>query len=1014
MNAYTPPPKKRRRWWRWLWRSTVVLGLLLAALVGWAWIERVTLANLLLARFGGDTRMEVTSLEWKDGALHVRELSAQHVPTDKRLGEAGHIEWRPTWKQLWDRNLGTVKVEGGSVDAAMALFGRQGAKDPVSGKPQPWRLDSLDLSSTQIVIRDDKGEPLLSVTLQGNLQGGTSAISFESTRVDGANVAWQGKSISSRFHLDAVMEGDHIKIRKGSLMDGHFDLAWAKGFLPLLRGGVDVEWEGRDMVLSRAGVLAGGTHVLRLKNLLVQPQTNSGVVKVESVELQASQDANGRWQVKSGVMQKPEVAWTQDLEDMLMPESAAKLGTARTPAKPWKVAVDTVEVKDGTVTLAPTKRSPLAGSFKWSGAFQQLEISSEGVQSPATQKLELADVELRWGRLEQKEKLAPFFQAKGVTLKAVPDKLLKTWEVESLVMNTPRVELKPENGPWFRKATAETAPKPARPANAEAPFWQRLQFGSATLTDASYTMAMELSQRLEAEATFSLTTEAGKQHLRMAQGRLRIPERADLPVLTLEKVEAVALWSEMWKQRRLDSLAIGGGQVEAGNALMNLFGAGKGKVVEEKVETTAARWTAGQLQVTTLGVTILDIAPGLPPVRFDVNLTAKETPLDLKGLAENVEPQRIVLTRLRIPSPHEPLRTVAEMDMIHVNYTLDGLLHRRIDRVQIIAPLLYVGEDLFWYVENYRKYMKGESTPADASAGPPPPPKPTSPGWRVDTLAVNDGRLLLAPKGVPLSGFDRPFPFSFTSKLESGQMDATFDIPSDDYTLPQLKLEFRGMKGHVQFNLPMKDRNNNLTETFTVEQLRWKELHLEKAHLSVTYDANGIYGQFGGKAYGGYVNGAFDVYLDEVYTWDGWVSGVDVALGPITRALFPTYVVLEGGVAGKVIATGTMHELYQGDVEFKNQSRGRFSIESLNKLIKELPPVLKGDVSQQIRRIGLETLRNFEYDAIDGQARFYGREGRGHLRFTGPLGSRNIDINVYDHRWKAEPRQSQTAEAVEP
>ncbi|HEY1049160.1 MAG TPA: hypothetical protein VGE39_05370, partial [Prosthecobacter sp.] len=243
---------------------------------------------------------------------------------------------------------------------------------------------------------------------------------------------------------------------------------------------------------------------------------------------------------------------------------------------------------------------------------------------------------------------------------------------------------------------------------------------------------------------------------------------------------------------------------------------------------------------------------------------------------------------------------------------------------------------------------------------------------------------------------------------------AVFDIPSDDYVLPQHKLEFRGMKGHVQFNLPMKDRNNNLTETFTVEQLRWKELHMEKAHLSVTYDANGIYGQFGGQAYKGYVNGAFDIYLDEVYTWDGWITGVDVSMRPISKALFPTYLILEGSVAAKIVATGNMYELYQGDAEFTNRSKGRFSIEALNDYIKELPPVLKGDISQQIRRIGLETLRNFDYDSVDGKARFYGREGRGHLRFTGPQGARKIDVNVYDHRWKEEPRKSETADVVEP
>lgn len=990
----------------------------------WAWNQRVLLVNGLLARLGGDTRMQVTSLEWENGVLHVRELSALHVPTAHRLGEAAHIEWRPTWRQLWEKNLGSLKVEGGAVDAALALFAAQNSGDnETSSGTRPWRLDSLDLASTKIVLRDDKGEPLLSVMMQGNLRGGTTAISFESTRVEGADVAWQGKTVSSRFHLDAEMKEDRIEIKKASLQDGHFDLSWAGAFSPLPRGDVDVEWEGHDIVITRAGLVQGGTHELRLKNLTLQPQTGAGSVKVAAVDVKAAHGTDGIWQVQSATVLKPEVEWTQALEEMLMPKkkttTAQELTTEpAAAAMPWKVLVQALEAQGGKVTLSPTEVSPLAGGFGWNATLGNLEISPEGVRSAARQRVAFADVALRWGRKQGSAQQPPFAQAKAITLEAVPDKLLETWQVESLVMTGPRVEMTPENGPWFGKSD-KAGPPAAEPAatSTEQPFWQRLQFGNVTLTDASYAMAMDLKDRMEASTRFGLVTEQGRQRLSITEANMRVPKRANLPVLGFEKVEAVAVWPELWKQRRFESIKLNGGNIEVGDALMNLFSGDdeeRAVAVEKKVEAAAERWTAKQVDVSSLGVTILNIAPGLPPVRFDVNLSAKDTPLDVSGLAENVEPQRIVLRNLRIPSPHDPLRTVAEMDVIHVNHTLDGLLHHRIDRVEILSPLLFVGEDLFWYVENYRKYMKGEAPVPDASAGPPLPPKPTTPGWRVDTLAVTDGRLILAPKGVPLAGFNRPFPFSFTSKLESGQLDAVFEIPSDDYTLPQHKLEFRGMKGHVQFNLPMKDRNNNLTETFTVEQLRWKELHMEKAHLSVTYDANGIYGQFGGQAYEGYVNGAFDVYLDEVYTWDGWISGVDVSLRPICKALFPKHLIFEGSAEAKVIATGNMYELYQGDADFANRSRGKFSIEALTDLIKELPPVLKGDVSQQIRRIGLETLRNFDYDSVDGKARFYGREGRGHLRFTGPQGARKIDVNVYDHRWKEDPRKSETAEAVEP
>jgi hypothetical protein len=81
-------------------------------------------------------------------------------------------------------------------------------------------------------------------------------------------------------------------------------------------------------------------------------------------------------------------------------------------------------------------------------------------------------------------------------------------------------------------------------------------------------------------------------------------------------------------------------------------------------------------------------------------------------------------------------------------------------------------------------------------------------------------------------------------------------------------------------------------------------------------------------------------------------------------------------------------------------------------LIKSLPKALTGTIGDQITRIGLETLRDFEYENIDGKARFYGREGRGHLRFFGPKGSRKFDVNVYDHRWKEEPRKPETADAL--
>ena len=61
-------------------------------------------------------------------------------------------------------------------------------------------------------------------------------------------------------------------------------------------------------------------------------------------------------------------------------------------------------------------------------------------------------------------------------------------------------------------------------------------------------------------------------------------------------------------------------------------------------------------------------------------------------------------------------------------------------------------------------------------------------------------------------------------------------------------------------------------------------------------------------------------------------------------------------------------------------------------------------MSSMAPRIGQETLSDFAYDSVDGEGRFYGREGKGFLRFKGPSGTRNFDINVFDHRWKVDPK----------
>jgi hypothetical protein len=514
--------------------------------------------------------------------------------------------------------------------------------------------------------------------------------------------------------------------------------------------------------------------------------------------------------------------------------------------------------------------------------------------------------------------------------------------------------------------------------------------------------------------------------------------------MRINDISLTATMPHAINHRELEAIEIKNGRVEIGDILMNILSAAQGSGESTPAPATTfpqdrlSSWTTKSFAVNDVGVTLQKIAPGLPPMSVLLQIESKDLPLQPEGLIENIEPQRIELNSLTIPAPYGTVRPVARLDTIFIHFNLDGLLKQTIDKVEILNPTIYVGEPLFWYVDYYRQYAAGtlhtspnrpqmaalasaeddSETLASATIAATQNAATPKKNWSVRELQVHSGKLVLAPKGVPLPGFRQPFPFSFTTQLESGEFDATFDIPPDTYPLPDLKLELIGMRGQVNFNLPIKSVDNNLTETFWVDQIRWKQLHMENAHLSVTYDLNGIYGKFGGEGYEGYVEGGFDVYLNETYNWDGWISASNILTTEVTEKLFPAYFLLDGKVNASLVALGDSHELYEADIKFNNATPGKFSIAALNDMLNDLPPSHQAPLTDQITRIGLETLRDFEYDTVDAKGRFYGREGRGKLEIIGPFGSRNFEINVFDHRWKVDPPSnlppSQTSEATPP
>ena len=825
-------------------------------------------------------------------------------------------------------------------------------------------------------------------------------------------------------------------------------------------GGFHMHYEITGLEWRPGQPLEMGDHRLEVTDFSLKPQVGPGGITVPKLIVDMNDvDRDRGWVLDRCSLEKPSVEWTQALEDVFLPQRKAEVtGAKSTTGQGKALFIEKLMVSEADFKVSATRLFPVSGGLTAGLDLQHLSISADGVQAEDAQRLLIKSVLLAIPSAVPNES-EPLLKMKSGELVITPQVWNEHSRIDKLVIESPEVRLTEKSAPWMKKnvpavqgPVTPKSPKPTQDtAAAGVPFWQKANFSQLAVTDGVFEFATSGTGRVEGSTAFSLTTEpapdeektAPLHRLTFTGARGMVPDIAKLPVAGIESFEAVVRLPSLWRDRRVESLKIKGGQIEAGDALMSLFSGGQKETEaptpaeppvsapptlipplidqepEAKPASSVPRWKVGSLDIGDVAVTLQKIAPGLPPLRFEVNLQAQDTPLEMEQLAQHVVKQRVELSNLTIPSPYDPLRTVARLDTIFIDFSLDGVFAERLDKVEIVSPTLFVGEDLFWYVDYFRKFAAGEIKSAKnspqlvsndkavalAAAKEISEAPPKKKGWTVDVLQVHSGKLVLAPKGVPLPGFGQPFPFSFVTRLDDGRFDATLDIPPDTYTLPDLKLEFRGMKGKVEFNLPMKGVSNNLSEVFRVDQIRWRELHLEDAHMSLTYDMNGMYGQFGGAAYEGYLNGAFNIYFDQSYSWDGWIAASGLNPTEVTEKMTPAYFILNGKVDCKAVANGSSQELYQADLSFKNVTPGQFSLAGLNDMINEYAGYGTVDLTSQITRIGLETLRDFEYDTADGEGRFYGREGKGFLRFKGPTGVRNFDINVIDHRWKDDPKK---------
>ena len=463
------------------------------------------------------------------------------------------------------------------------------------------------------------------------------------------------------------------------------------------------------------------------------------------------------------------------------------------------------------------------------------------------------------------------------------------------------------------------------------------------------------------------------------------------PFLDLDLVRVQATPDELASNHKVSAVTVSGGHLVVGAALQKIFAGGKTVATAGRADFS---WKVGALDIQDVAVVLDDERPGISDIGFQLNTTLRDLSPAQAADALGGAQQAIEISDLEVPSPLDPFTKVLTLRSIFLRFTLAGLLHQELDEITILHPTIYVGEDLFWYMDDAKKRLGGG--------------QPRSPGWKVRQLDIKFGRLVLgsggrAEYGLPLN-FQSSAQDVSLDNLAALKMQAGLEIPAQDYAFESYQLRFSTQEGQLQFAYPPDKKESNLVGTVRLNSILWRQYRAGNAWISTTFDQTGINGEFGGHFYDGYISGGFSFLFDDKTPWIGWISGKGVDLRQLTDVAAPKNFRMTGPLAFKVQtnANGSAIERLKG--EFHASKPGRLTISKLDEFLANIPGKWAA-LKRSSTRIALETMRDFDYTTAAGDFWIVLEQGIVDLKLQGPQGSRTLKGVLHadeskEGRWK--------------
>lgn len=732
---------------------------------------------------------------------------------------------------------------------------------------------------------------------------------------------------------------------------------------------------------------------------------------------------------------------------------------------PWKISKGTIN--DGVFLMRDWSSGDSPRPVIQTGVEASLTSlqfgGGERFQSDGDQAIRLSNT--RFSAPGTTAEVTPLFSSERAEIRGRYSDFDKDSTIEALTIRGPRITITDESlGDWLTpKQPDETTP---RPLNRTVYKIKDLDVtGGKIVADSQFAEGMVP----QINADFTLQSDEDKSafpflyHLSMTDFVVsNHPKEAEVPeevprnneptlfpeeetpegsaavareeVFTAQKVEADFTAAQLQRTRNIDKVTVTGGVLKVGEGLKQIATPAESSDAEEAPTEPATpdppeadednptdevaalpSWRVGEIEITQSRVQFEALIPQVEGLQFALETKLTDVPLSLDGIISQDTKQKIELSGIEIKDPYNSFITVAFLPTIFVEFSLAGLANQEIDQIDLIGPSLHVGQGLFWYIDyqrNFRAQNEGASVAlAEGTEG------KAKPDWAINTINASNGKIIIAPTGIPVALV--PFPFNATTNMKDGDIELRLTIPGEDhvYEFPEYKVKLHGLTGKVQFNVPVEQVDNNLVQTFDLDRVVFRKYEAEDVYLSVTFDSDGIYGAFGGNAYDGYAEGEFNFYLNDPGKWDAWVAGTDLDTGPLTQVIVPDNFVMDGRVSLKVVSEGRNKVLGESTGEISMESPGWFNITKIDEILQKLPEDWK-PLQTSLTEIGLNALKRFDYERGSGSLSLENQAGEMQLRFAGPYGTRELNLHLHDNRntdtGKSDPKQEKPSASARP